>query len=137
MEASKVSKLLAQQLSFYGDRSKVIASNIANIDTPGYKTKDIVQFDDTINQIAQNQQKLHMISTNDKHMRAQAVSSPQTYSKVIVENLQEDQTGNNVDLDKQMADHAKNNIAFSATKQALKKDNQLMKSVIEASVKLN
>jgi flagellar basal-body rod protein FlgB len=139
MEASKVSQLLAQQLSHYANRSKVIASNIANIDTPGYKTKDIVSFDDVVKSTSSTQNRLQMTQTNSAHMHGNISNSnnSKTFKQIEVENLREDRTGNNVDIDKQMAENAKNTIAFNATKAALKKNNQLMKSVIESSVKMN
>ena len=35
-------------MNFRGERQKVISSNIANINTPNYKTKDLV-FEDELN----------------------------------------------------------------------------------------
>lgn len=42
MEASKVTGNLFEQLNFRGEKQKVISSNIANVNTPNYKTKDLV-----------------------------------------------------------------------------------------------
>ena len=42
MHASEVSGKLFEQLNFRGERQKVISSNIANVNTPEYKTKDLV-----------------------------------------------------------------------------------------------
>lgn len=42
MKPSSVTDTLFNQLNFRGDRQKIISSNIANINTPGYKTKDLV-----------------------------------------------------------------------------------------------
>ena len=38
MHASEVSGKLFEQLNFRGERQKVISSNIANVNTPDYKT---------------------------------------------------------------------------------------------------
>lgn len=133
MEASKASQLLAEKLSFYANRSKVIASNIANIDTPGYKTKDVVSFEDSMKT---QTNKLNMATTHSGHIQANSKVQSSSFEKINVKNLQEDMTGNNVDLDKQMAEHAKNNLIFQATKSALKKDSQLMKSVIDSAMKM-
>ena len=46
MHASNVSATLFEQLNFRGERQKVISSNIANINTPNYKTKDLVLEDE-------------------------------------------------------------------------------------------
>ena len=42
MEASSITNKLFEQLNFRGEKQKVISSNIANINTPDYKTKDLV-----------------------------------------------------------------------------------------------
>jgi flagellar basal-body rod protein FlgB len=42
MEASGVSALLYKQLGYRGDKQKVISGNIANINTPNYKAKELV-----------------------------------------------------------------------------------------------
>lgn len=47
------------------DRAEVLASNIANADTPGYKAKDIDFADALAN--AQSRQNYRMAKTHDKH----------------------------------------------------------------------
>lgn len=47
------------------DRAEVLASNIANADTPGYKAKDINFADALAN--AQSKQNYRMAKTHDKH----------------------------------------------------------------------
>lgn len=47
------------------DRAEVLASNIANADTPGYKAKDINFADALAN--AKQQQNYRMAKTHDKH----------------------------------------------------------------------
>ncbi len=47
------------------DRAEVLASNIANADTPGYKAKDIDFADALAN--AQSKQNYRMAKTHDKH----------------------------------------------------------------------
>ena len=64
MHASEVSGKLFEQLNFRGERQKVISSNIANVNTPDYKTKDLV-FDEELK--AQNILKLKRTSSN--HMQ--------------------------------------------------------------------
>ena len=109
-------------------------SNIANIDTPGYKTKELVSFQETMKN---SSNKLKMATTHNGHIQAQKSIQTNEFQKINVQGLQEDMSGNNVDLDKQMAEHAKNNVIFQATKAALKKDSQLMKSVIDSAMKMS
>ena len=65
MEASSISSTLFQQLNFRGERQKVISSNIANINTPNYKTKDLV-FEDELQNV--NGKVLELKQTDFKHL---------------------------------------------------------------------
>ena len=38
MQASSITNVLFKNLSFRNEKQKIIAANIANINTPGYKT---------------------------------------------------------------------------------------------------
>ena len=65
MEASNVTGLLFSQLNFRGERQKVISSNIANIDTPNYKTKDLV-FEHELNKV--KEPRLQLAQTTNNHI---------------------------------------------------------------------
>ena len=52
-----------------------------------------------------------------------------------VENLQEQNDGNNVSLDAQMSEMSKNSIMFQALQSSIKKDSTLFRSIIDASSK--
>ena len=134
MEASSVSNKLFEQLNFRGERQKVISSNIANINTPGYKTKELVFEDELNNSI--NNNSLQMTATNSRHMTninsSQANSNPKLTE---VRNLEEQNDGNNVNLDTQMGEMSKNKILFDAIQSSIKRDSRLFKSVIESSAK--
>ena len=68
MEASSVTNLLFNNLNFRGERQKVISSNIANINTPGYKTKELM-FNEQMNEASKNMNlKLELANTNSKHL---------------------------------------------------------------------
>ena len=64
MESSSISNILFQQLNFRGEKQKVISSNIANINTPNYKTKDLV-FENELNAATNIMQ---LKQTNSKHI---------------------------------------------------------------------
>ena len=132
MKASSVTELLFQQLHFRGEKQKVISANIANIDTPDYKTKD-VQFKDYLNNNNDNQLKL--IRTNFKHIGLMDPVKQNNLKLYKVKGLEEQNDGNNVNLDSQMSEMSKNNIMFSAIQNSIKKDAVWFKSVIDASSK--
>ncbi len=132
MEASSISETLFKQLNFRGERQKVITSNIANINTPNYKTKDLV-FENELNKV---QNTLQLSKTNSNHIpnisSTQHMSSPKL---VEVKGLEEQNDGNNVNLDTQMSEMSKNKILYDAIQSSIKKDSRLFRSVVESSAK--
>ncbi len=132
MESSSITNTLFEQLNFRGEKQKVISSNIANINTPNYKTKDLV-FENELN-AATNVMQLKQ--TNSKHINSIGNISNANNQKLIeVSGLQEQNDGNNVNLDTQMSEMSKNKILFDAIQSSIKKDSRLFRSVIESSAK--
>jgi flagellar basal-body rod protein FlgB len=135
MQPSNVTDLLFKELNYRGERQKVIASNIANINTPKYKTKDL-SFDNVLNQSMANSGDLQLKVTNKKHIRSFEQQNDQDRYKLYeVKGLQEQNDGNNVNLDQQMSMMAKNNVMFSAIQSSIKKDMNWMSQVIAESGK--
>ena len=132
MEASRVTNSLIKQLSFRAQKQKVISSNIANIDTPNYKTKDL-----TFQKAMENSKnQLKLTSTNKMHI----IPNSNIKDKVIqyeVKGLQEQNDGNNVNLEQQMSEQSKNNLLFRAITSSLKKDSRFLKMSIDSASKTN
>ena len=134
MHASNVSSKLFEQLNFRAERQKVISSNIANINTPNYKTKELV-FDDELNLAMKNS--LQMNQTNTKHMKNIDLVSTLSNPRVIeVQGLQEQNDGNNVNLDAQISEQSKNKVIIDAIQSAIKRDSRLFRSMIDSSAKI-
>lgn len=76
-------QLLQGYLKVTSDRQQLIASNIANVDTPGYRTKDI-DF--------QSAMKLAMDGASDGRMQG---------ASLTVDDLPEQPDGNNVNIDRE------------------------------------
>jgi flagellar basal-body rod protein FlgB len=134
MKPSSVTDLLYSKLSFRGDRQNIISSNIANINTPNYKTKDLV-FEDELNKV-QNKNDLKLVVTNPMHIPFEQTKIKNNQPKIIeVEGLEEQNDGNNVNLDKQMSEMSKNQIAFNAIQTSIKKDSAWLKEIIASSGK--
>ncbi|AXH11474.1 flagellar basal body rod protein FlgB [Halarcobacter bivalviorum] len=135
MEASSVTGLLFKHLSFRSDRQNVISSNIANVNTPAYKTKDLV-FEDELSR-ANKQKDLDLFVTNTKHINPSLNQIDKLNEPRLVEvkGLKEQNDGNNVSLDNQMSEMSKNKIIFDAIQSSIKKDSRLFRSVIESSQK--
>ncbi len=108
--------ILSNALDAYTLRHKVISANIANIGTPGYKAK-AVDFESALNdQMAKN-----TVSSNVTNANHIALSSSHTGSVApSIVNAESDQFSNeemksginDVDIDTEMAEMAKNQIRF-------------------------
>lgn len=80
---------------------------------------------------------LELFSTNNKHIKTYENNNEKSSKMEIyeVENLQEQNDGNNVNLDSQMSEMSKNNTIFQALQVSIKKDSTLFRSVLDASAK--
>ena len=133
MQPSSVTDLLFQQLNYRGEKQKVISSNIANIDTPEYKTKDL-KFKDYLDK-EDEIFNLKLKITNQNHMLPIEPKLQSNLKKFEVQGLEEQNDGNNVNIDTQMAEMSKNSILFKAIQSSIKKDSVWFKSIIDASSK--
>ena len=131
MEASNITNKLFDQLNFRGERQKVISSNIANINTPNYKTKDLI-FEDELKSFNST---LELKQTNSKHISLASNLSTSNPKLVELKGLEEQNDGNNVNLDTQMSEMSKNKVLFDAIQSSIKRDSKLFRSVVESSAK--
>jgi len=132
MEASSISNKLYDQLNFRAEKQKVISSNIANINTPNYKTKELV-FED---ELTAQSNSLKMKQTNLKHISTIDNNLSNVNPKLLeVKGLQEQNDGNNVNLDNQVSEMSKNKILYDAIQSSIRRDSKLFRSVIESSAK--
>lgn len=95
-------------LNYASKRNQTISNNIANVDTPFYKAKD-VDFNTFLHEAMTNQQ-MKAKKTHPKHIpfsegeyRFQTMTNSRTTFN---------HNGNNVDMDKEMANLAKNQIYY-------------------------
>ncbi|MCT7604188.1 flagellar basal body rod protein FlgB [Aliarcobacter butzleri] len=131
MEASKVTGNLFEQLNFRGEKQKVISSNIANVNTPNYKTKDLV-FQEELDK---SSNMLQLKRTTNNHMYNLDFTQSSNQKLIQVSGLVEQNDGNNVNLDSQMSEQSKNKILFDGIQATIKRDSNLFKSVIDSSSK--
>jgi flagellar basal-body rod protein FlgB len=100
---------LERGLDFSATKGKVISQNIANIDTPNYKAKN-VSFKEVFANVKANS--LEAYRTDARHIN---FKSNTTHPGVFnYSNLRYRQDGNGVDMDKEQADLAANQIYYNA-----------------------
>lgn len=119
---------LENALDIYKAKHSVIAGNIANVDTPGYKAKEI-DFKDAFSGALQRSG-IAMRNTNERHFRpASITSSASSYMREQVNNsLRND--GNNVNVDKEMMALSENSIMYDIATQAVSRNFESLKFAI-------
>lgn len=101
-------RTLEHSLDYASAKNRAISNNIANIDTPNYKAKDVV-FKDILNNVRQSS--FAAKRTNEGHLPfSGTLSTP--YHVVTDNSTMYNHNGNNVDVDKEMAELAKNQIHY-------------------------
>ena len=122
---SDIFKNLETHLQVSNLRHGVIASNIANIDTPGYQSRDF-NFSDALMKAT-----LELRTTNPGHM----VSPNQLSGAGAVDHDQQSHWGdkNNVELDMEVAKMTENAIFFQAATTLLSKNISMYKTAMRRS----
>ncbi|CAG9932628.1 flagellar basal body rod protein FlgB [Candidatus Nitrotoga arctica] len=116
-------------LNLRAARQELIASNIANVDTPNYKAKDIDFVKTLQGAISGNTVKLQMAGTMPHHLSSSpgenVMGAPVMFRNVV----QPSADGNTVDMDVERAQFADNALRYEASVKFV--DNQI-KSVLTA-----
>ena len=113
-------QMVQDRLSLSSTNQKLIASNLANIDTPGYKTKSL-SFDDTLRQSLENHV-LQMVRTNSGDMAPDDPVAALEKTSVV--------QGGPVDLDTQMVNLTKNSLEYQYMIAMLDKKFTMLKTAI-------
>jgi len=135
-QISASDKYLESAISARAIRQDLISSNIANVDTPYYKPRDM-DFESALIQEANkefgnHQQKLELAKTNSKMMDSM---EDDPYKPILFfrDGHLARNDGNSVDLDVETTELSKNSVMYNASIEAFKKDTQIFKAVLTAS----
>ena len=141
VEISRTHDLIKEALNYRAARQDMIASNIANADTPFYRPRDIsfeahlAKKADEIQKIGSD--KLEMAQTDSKHIPLTNEPSNAKATTFFRDGHMARNDGNSVDLDVETTEMSKNSIMFNALIQAKKKDSGIFRAVLDASAKVN
>lgn len=113
--------LLEKMLDVSATKHKVIANNIANINTPGYKKME-VSFAEQLEKVIKD------TSANKFDVFQPKIVVSKEDTNVATRN-----DGNNVDMDKEVSALMKNTLSYNVYTQLLAKKMELVKSAIENS----
>ncbi|MCX6345532.1 MAG: flagellar basal body rod protein FlgB [Armatimonadetes bacterium] len=114
------SKSLAKTLDASALRQRAISNNIANVETPGYK-RSYVAFEDELRAI---------MNGESGHDRRQALNELEPISLTDMQSPAR-ADGNNVNIDAEIADLAKNSLKYKATATILEARAVMLRSAIQ------
>ena len=100
----------ARALQLRGQRSQLLASNLANAETPGYKARDI-DFAQAL-QKATDSQRQELRTSHPRHMQHENTTSPEVKYR---EPLHASLDGNTVEGEQEKAAFAENAIRYQAS----------------------
>lgn len=112
----KVSIILQKGLDAAGERQRVMANNIANVNTPHFKRKE-VRFEEELRQALQGPPRLPLALTHPRHLGGKTIEVSHRVKTDSRSSMRAD--GNNVDIDREMALLAVNQLNHSALIQVL------------------
>ena len=141
ISTSRAHGIIDMALDYRAARQDMIASNIANADTPFYRPRDI-SFEDTLRAkkdeiFKDNSSKLSLAQTNEAHIAPKSERSSSIATTFFRDGHMAKNDGNSVDIDVETTEMSKNKIMFNALISSRKKSAGIFRSVIEASQKIN
>jgi len=107
-------------------RNRLISSNIANLDTPGYKSKDI----DFNKVLSSSMDSLEVKRTNSRHLGNTSSGNLQS-GDIIVNPNPGRPDGNNVDIDDEMLKLSENSIQYNTVIQFVSRKLRGMSDAIQ------
>lgn len=107
-KSQEVYNLIKKSLDASTLRSKVIANNIANVNTKDYK-RYYVSFEDSLNQ---NLDELELKTNDDRHIQTAEEPGQVKIEQDTNSSMRED--GNNVDIENEMVNQASNTLMYDA-----------------------
>ena len=131
MFENNIFTLIQKTLDFRTQRQDLLTSNIANKDTPGYKAEDMV-FEKSLEKALHAEEPGLLKTTNSRHfdgrntpplklVQAQRIHSASPFP---------DFDGNTVDLDREMAKMAENQLMYNASIRMLTHQFRMLKTAI-------
>ena len=130
--------LLEKSLDTESLRKKVISDNIANVDTPHFKRRE-VNFESELNRVLnenkKNSERLPALMTDEKHIPFFIDRDLRSVNSRV--NLDYTTSykndGNNVDIEKEMVDSAKNMMRYNALVSGLNHNYRVIKMVLRTA----
>jgi len=113
----KTMKLLSSMMDFRSQKHQLITSNVANIDTPGYTSKDL-QFKGIIGEEMQKQ----LVKTDKSHLSGQFTNAGLIDGEIV-------DSGERVNIETEMTNLAENHLMYNTSVELLSRKLRSLKIV--------
>ena len=127
--ALNLNDMLEAKMAYESERQKVLAQNIANIDTPDYQAQDLMPLNFK-NVLAAQTQKISVAVTDDKHMNGTNAYTQRFRSETQRDTYERTPTGGTVVVEEQMMKVAQNATNYMLTTNLYKKIGNLFKEAL-------
>ncbi len=121
--------LLARKMSYLNQKQGVLAENVANVDTPGYKQREMQPF--TFGD-AMRQANIGMTVTNPRDIIPPSMAGVNAKT-VISKDVEASPSGNSVDIEQQMTEVSKTSVDYQTMAAIYHKMAGLFKIAIKGS----
>ena len=113
--------MLETVLDFQSERHNILSTNVANVDTPGYKGHDL-RFADELKRAIGTEGTISLKKTDEKHLPVEMGKLKEVEPRLVTSNDSPPRLdGNTVDLDKEMTKLAENSLYYNVTAQIVSK----------------
>ncbi|MEN6350756.1 MAG: flagellar basal body rod protein FlgB [Syntrophomonas sp.] len=130
--SSSTIPLLNKAMDVASDRDTVIADNIANVDTPNFKRRELI-FEEKLKKVLDSQTNRGKLNiSNPRHIQIGGVNSWQDLQPEIIQMNDESYRNdeNNVDIDVEMAKRTKNELYYDTLAQSMTQELRLLRLAI-------
>ncbi len=126
---SKIYDILGESLNVLSDRQNIIASNVANANTPGYKAKEL-NFEEVMKNLVPSPSSIPMKTTSRKDLSYKNIYDATEHNgsgfiKSFIKNQKDESVpaldGNTVEIGREMSNMTSNAIRFQAVAGLLSK----------------
>ena len=127
---SPTQSLLNKGLDTASVRNRVIADNIANVDTPGFKRREVI-FEENIKKVLEKNTINDKLRTTDsRHMQIKVKDTQIEPEIRELKDLSYRNDENNVDIDVETAKMTKNKLFYDALGQSMSNEIRLLRMAI-------
>ncbi len=125
----QVFSALKQKMQWHQTRQGLLADNVANADTPGYKGRDLAQFDFADHVSGQSRAQVTMAATQPSHYAIQA-GNTDGFAPRTMNSFEITPEGNGVTLEDEMMKVASNQMDYQAATTLYTKSMRVLRTAL-------